>query len=89
MILLLKYPLKKRIKYYVGQVEKIEAEEYIVNYLKKIANEKFLFPEKRDEDLITKDNIVTRLPVPFTSGGTERASKIWCFKYDFSPYNIE
>lgn len=86
---LVKYPLKKRIKYYVGQVDKIDTAEYVVNYLKKAANDKFMFPEKRDEDLIMRDDIVTKLPVPFISGGTERASNLWCFNYDFSPYNIE
>lgn len=86
---IVRYPLKKRIKYYVGQVEKVEAGEFFINFLKKTSSDKFLFPEKKDEDIVYKEDIIVKLPIPFVSGGTERAAKQCCFAYDFSPYNIE
>ncbi|KAK4882362.1 hypothetical protein RN001_005681 [Aquatica leii] len=85
---IVRYLLKKRIKYYVGQVVRSEDSEYFVNFLKRSSRgNKFVFPEIKDEDLISKDNIVAKLPLPFTTGGTERAAKQWSFDYDFSLYN--
>ncbi|KAB0792960.1 hypothetical protein PPYR_12580 [Photinus pyralis] len=86
---IVKYPLKKTIKYYVGQVEKIESDEFFVNFLKKTSRNKFLFPEKRDEDSVSQEDMVIKLPNPLMSGGTERVAKQYCFDFDFSPYNME
>lgn len=55
------YCKKKSIKRYVCQVEKIDRSEYQINFLKKIANEKFVFPEKT-KTLIQND-IVIKFPM--------------------------
>lgn len=86
--IVVKYPMKKSITHFVGQIEKIDKDEYTVNFMKKIPNNRFTFPEKRDEDVVSQKNIIQKLPMPFTSGGTERAAKQWLFDFDFGEFNM-
>lgn len=86
---LVKFPTKRCIKYYVGQIENINTkfDEYSVNFLRKVGN-KFLFPNVRDEATVTMDDIVIILPPPLNTGGTSRLQTTFRFSIDLSGYNI-
>lgn len=87
--ILVQYPLKKSIRHYVGQIDRIDQDEYSVNFLRKTSDLKFIFPERRDQDIVNSVDIVCKLPGATLFGGTERAVKQLTFKFDFTPYNIQ
>ena len=66
------------------------SEGYIVTFLRrKSLTWKFVFPEVIDEALVPQSDIVLKLPVPTTSGGTERAVKALVFDVCLGEYSVE
>lgn len=57
--------------------------------MKKTSNSKFIFPEKKDEDIISENDIVCKLPDAILIGATERTAKHLSFNFDFSPFNVQ
>lgn len=82
------YRLKKSVKHFVGQIDKIENENYHVNFLKRGDTTFFFSPDKKDEDICKKEDIVLRLPKPSLQGGTERAIAKLIFDFDFSNFYV-
>ena len=74
--------------YYVGQIEEVSGRLAKINYLRK-SSEKFIFPECPDCAETDFDDIIMRLPTPFTAGGTGRAVKGLVFGCDLSRYAIK
>ena len=74
--------------YYVGQIEEVSGRLAKINYLCK-SSEKFIFPECPDCAETDFDDIIMRLPTPFTAGGTGRAVKGLVFGCDLSWYAIK
>ncbi|KAI4455723.1 hypothetical protein MML48_9g00008282 [Holotrichia oblita] len=88
---LVQYPTKKSLRYYVGQVERIRERSIMtVQFLRvnrKNKNPKitvFHYPEQVDVDDIVETSIICRLPEPTTG---RRGEKL--FSVTFSNYNLE
>lgn len=87
--LLVKFPLKTNIIYYVGKVtEVINLHEYSLNFLRrKTPGYTFFYPVVEDISTVDRQNVVLKLPVP-TSAKTARTSSLLSFKIDLSTYNV-
>lgn len=85
---LVKFPTKKSIRFYVAKIEKIENLDYYVTYLTKGLGWTFTYPEKKDDDVKEREDIVMKLPKPEISGGTERASKKFKFNVDLTDFSV-
>ncbi|KAK9744656.1 hypothetical protein QE152_g7608 [Popillia japonica] len=79
---LVKFPTKKSIRFYVAKIEKIENLDYYLTYLTKGLGWTFTYSEKKDDDVKEREDIVMKLPKPEISGGTERASKKFKFNVE-------
>lgn len=87
---LVKFPTKKSVKYYVGQIVKIDKGEPTVRFLRKIPSilsggfPSFKFPEIDDSSVIAQEQILLYLPNP-TVGRRGQIN----FKISFEGYNIQ
>lgn len=62
--------------------------DIMLEKLTKTPDFRFLFPDVKDEDIISKKDISCKLPKPITFGGTERAIKEMQFPFNFSGSNV-
>lgn len=63
-----KFCTKKTVKHYLGKVEFCDRGfEYLVKFLRKVSENKFVFPESEDRSLVNCDEIVSVLPPPSNS----------------------
>ncbi|KAK2719217.1 hypothetical protein QYM36_004891 [Artemia franciscana] len=83
--------LGKRVKkYFAGEVKEDTSEGYVVTFpCRKFPSWEFVFLEAVDESLVSKRDIVMKLPVPRISGGTEHAAKALVFDISLSKYLVE
>lgn len=88
--ILVKFATKKTLKHFVGQiVDKNGRREYLVNFLKVTSGQKFIFPDRKDESLVTLEDIVLKLPPPIQKAGTARSNAFFKFRINFLGYNLE
>ena len=86
--LLVKFPLKKAVKYYVGKVESTSIDDNTVDclFLKRKPTKEgqflFSFPDKLDASEVPAEDIVCRLAAPM-SGGTARTGDFFSFNSPF------
>lgn len=87
--LLVKFPLKSSIKYYVGKViQVLNVNEYQIKFLRrKSQGYHFIYPVIDDIATIDRCDIVAKLPVP-NSAKTARTSSLLSFNVDISMYNV-
>lgn len=85
---LVKFPTKKTVKYYVGKVIRLLANgEYEIRFLRRHGKQ-FVFPDVEDISSILLEDIELHLPDPYLAGGTARASNTFIFSIDLSSYII-
>jgi len=87
---LVKFSTKKCVKYFVGQVEKIDMtyKEYSINFLRKVGT-KFVFPTVRDEAIVSAEDITIILPPPLeNTGKSSRLQTAYRFAMDLTSYNV-
>lgn len=84
---LVKFPTKKSVKYYVGKILEICSCEFNVSFLRK-QGKNFLFPTIPDISMVRFDDIVMHLPKPSSTGGTARTQSVHKFPVDFSRFSI-
>lgn len=82
---LVKLKGKKRCLHYVAEIVNVVGSSYIINYLHKTNNNKFI-DGKEDHDEITDSDIVRKLPFPTLSGASERQVSQISFPINFSSY---
>ncbi|CAG9822250.1 unnamed protein product [Phaedon cochleariae] len=86
---LVKFPTKKTIRHFVGQIIEMVENEPVVKFARKINKVKltrktvFVFPDIEDSSLISEENIIRVLPTPLYG----RRGEIE-FPVDFSNYNV-
>ncbi|MCP3927780.1 MAG: hypothetical protein GY705_01620 [Bacteroidetes bacterium] len=86
--LLVKFPLKKAVKYYVGKVESTSIDDNTVDclFLKRKPTKEgqflFSFPDKLDASEVPGEDIVCKLQAP-VSGGTARTGDFFSFNSRF------
>lgn len=87
---LVKYELfKKRLQYYVGEIEKVEGENVLCNFLKKkTGGSYFYFPDQPDKDTVNENCVVLKLGKPSQSSSSARALTLLSFEVDLSRYNV-
>ena len=89
---LVQYASKKRVTHFAGVTLGSLTEDGTlqVQFLKRQGDgHAFVFPDKLDSDQVDLGDIVTLLPEPVSSGGTDRAVKRLMFPgVDFSVYNL-
>lgn len=87
---LVKFATKKQTKYCVGKVLEIGkyGDEFLVNFLRKRKQNKFSFPDVRDESIVSLSDMVMHLPTPITSGGTARTQSLHYFSVDLSLFSL-
>ncbi|KAK9739239.1 hypothetical protein QE152_g9187 [Popillia japonica] len=85
---LVKFPTKKSIRFYVAKIVNIENLDYYLTYLTKGLGRTFTYPEKKDDDVKEREDIVMELPKPEILGGTERAFKKFKFNVDLTDFSI-
>lgn len=77
--LLVRFVTKTRLLYYLGKVEEVcENKEYVVKFLRKI-HHGFCFPRKDDISVVSREDIMIRLPKPSAGAGTSRMSSFLQF----------
>ncbi|KAG5860899.1 hypothetical protein JTB14_035511 [Gonioctena quinquepunctata] len=86
---LVKFPTKKKVVYYVGIIEEISGNELAVNFLRFKENCGFYYPVTKDISLIVREDIVAKLPPPTRNQGTTRQSSYLKFNVSFLNYNIQ
>lgn len=88
--LLIKFPTKKRIRYYIGQVLNVEeADTYEIKFLRKKGSFGFVFPQVDDISTIMRFDVVAKLPKPAEVGKTSRLHSCLKFNLQFDGYQIE
>ncbi|KAG5892736.1 hypothetical protein JTB14_001107 [Gonioctena quinquepunctata] len=86
---LVKFPTKKKVVYYVGIIEEISGNELTVSFLRFKENCGFYYPVTKDISLIVREDIVAKLPPPTQNQGTTRRSSYLKFNVSFFNYNIQ
>lgn len=88
--LLIKFSTKKRVLYYIGQVtETCDEQEYAINFLRKSKHNGFTFPAITDTALVSRSDIVAKLPTPIPSAGTSRQASQFRFDVNLFNYNVQ
>lgn len=85
---LVKFSTKQTIRYYVAKIKMVKNVDYYLTYLIKGFGWTFTYPEKKDDDVKGREDIVMKLPKPEISGGTERAANKFKFNIDLSDYCV-
>lgn len=91
---LVQFLTKTASKYYVGEIiEKYDASEYKIRYLKRCVTKKyevlkFHFPDDSEASDVNINDIIKKLPKPISTGGTNRTKAIFTFNIDLSDYNM-
>lgn len=76
--------------YYIGQVtETCDEQEYAINFLRKSKHNGFTFPAITDTALVSRSDIVAKLPKPIPSAGTSRQASQFRFDVNFFNYNVQ
>lgn len=86
--ILVKLSSKRTTKYFVAKITKKNNLDFHITYLKKGIKWIFTFPDDEDSDIIERDDIILKLPLPVVTGGTARTSKRFTFNVDLSNYNV-
>ena len=87
--LLVKFPLKTNIIYYVGNVvDTINLNEFLIKFLRrKMPGYNFFYPNVDDISTIDRCDIMLKLPAPNTSK-TARTSRLMSINANLSSYNV-
>lgn len=84
--ILVKFPTKKSIKYYIAKVLEIHSDEYFVSFLRrKSPGYFFVFPDVPDTSMVAGMDAM-KLPAPYDVGGTVRVQRKLRFPVNFSKY---
>lgn len=87
--MLVKFPTKRNIFHYVGQVIGVaEYGEFEVKFLRH-SNNRFHFPLVDDVSIISRDDIESKLPKPISMAGTSRLASFLNFNVNFDSLNIK
>ena len=81
---------KKVQKHYIGQVSQVPSHDQkgTIKYLKREKQSSFQFVFSNDDEYdIEEEDIVQKLPAPFSNGGTARAARHLVFPVDLSIYS--
>lgn len=89
--LLVKFPTKRNLKYYVGLVVGINDhnDEYEVKFLRKKNPYGFCFPDVDDLGAVLRTDIVSKIPKPTSIKGTSRLSSYIKFDVNFANFNVQ
>ncbi|XP_030767968.1 uncharacterized protein LOC115891598 [Sitophilus oryzae] len=86
---LVRFPTKKTVVYYVGQViELAEYGEFVIKYLRHSQN-RFHFPFVDDISNVARCDIEAKLPKPTTVAGNARLASFLKFNVNFSSFNLK
>ncbi|KAL3277064.1 hypothetical protein HHI36_012425 [Cryptolaemus montrouzieri] len=84
---LVKFPTKKTIKYYIGRIiHKISSEEFNITFLRRQGSN-FVFPNVPDISAVTAHDIILHLMQPEKIGGTSRTANLSSFLVDLYDVN--
>lgn len=86
--LLVKFPTKKIVRHYVGLVLSEDSFEYSVKFLRRNGPSQFIFPNVDDIALVTKEDVVWKLPKPDNVVGTSRSKSLVRFSVSFDTFNV-
>lgn len=87
--LLVKFPTKKDIKYYVGIVTGLDGDEYEVKFLRRKESYGFHFPDLDDIATVLRIDVVSKLPQPSNFKATSRLSSFVKFDVNFGNLNVQ
>ena len=86
---LVRFPLKTKMIHYIGQILSINNETLEVKFLRrKGLSNTFKFPDVEDISNVDKDDILSKLSTPLTSG-TARTALCFKFPYNFSNLTVK
>lgn len=86
--LLVKFATKMQIRHYVAKVLKINGGyDMDVTYYRR-KGQKFHLPHVPDTSSLDRRDVVAKLPMPKTGGGTARAQRYLVFDVDFGNYKV-
>jgi len=85
---LVKFPSKKSLKYYIGEVlRRSETGEFVIKFLRR--NEtSFIYPDQDDIGEYPFTDIELKLAHPILTGGTARVAQRFKFDVDLSTYVV-
>lgn len=85
---LVKFPTKKTVKYYVGRIlTKLNDEEFDITFFRRHGSN-FISPNVPDISTVLAHDIVLHLMQPEKVGGTSRTANLFSFPVDLSSYNV-
>lgn len=73
--------------HYIVLTESVRDDEFSLSYLRR-KEEKFIFPQIPEKYEVKKDDVVMKLPLPITHGGTVRILWQFVFSIAVDKYNI-
>lgn len=86
---LVRFTTKKTIKYYVGEIKEVLPDnEFIISFLRRYKENKFVFPNVEDVSTVHINDIELHLPHPLNNGGTLRTAKCLSFNIDMDHYKV-
>ncbi|XP_039294777.1 uncharacterized protein LOC120353805 isoform X2 [Nilaparvata lugens] len=88
--ILTKFPTKKTVYHFIGQIEEENEDGFSVKFLKKRENSlKFFFSDSPEVSIVDPTDILFKMRQPDITGGTSRAANCFVFKEDLSLYNFK
>ncbi|KAL3276409.1 hypothetical protein HHI36_011793 [Cryptolaemus montrouzieri] len=86
---LVKFPTKKTIKYYIRRIlHKISSEESNITFVRHQGSN-FVFPDAPDISAVPVHDIILHLMQPERIGGTSRTANLFSYPVDLSMYNVK
>ncbi|KAI4822668.1 hypothetical protein KUCAC02_008200 [Chaenocephalus aceratus] len=92
---LVNFATKHRSLRYVGMVEKVEDDEILTQFLRRIQGNKKQWErptfaiKENDVAHVPKGDVVKKLPQPNRPGGTTRREQLFTFPYNLQGWNVE
>jgi len=84
---IVKFPTKRAIKYFIGKIEGLGENEIEVNFLrKKDETFQFFYPEIPDKSFVQREDCIVKLPQPKMFSGTIRTAGVLSFPIRFAKY---
>lgn len=85
---IVKFPTKSTLVYYIGQVLSVSGTNIKVNFLRRKNNSNtFVFPPIEDTSVVERDDILSILPRA-TNAGTARTANLYTFNFNLKGWNI-
>lgn len=87
--ILIKCAGDKFFQYFIGYITSTKKKNYDVKYLKRQQKtDTFVFDDSAETYLVLPNEVICKLPPPFSVGGTKRTTNLLKFSVDFCSYNL-